>query len=70
MRNILTSEAARTKLHAMLRVAEALDIGLVAECVEEEAVLAHLKTLNVSHAQGFGVHQPEPLDSIAGEAPG
>jgi len=65
VRKLLTSDAARTKMNAMLRVAEALSIGLVAECVEEQDILARLKALNVSHAQGFGVYQPHPLDSIA-----
>lgn len=68
VRSILTSEAARTKLHAMTLVAEALNIGLIAECVEEQPILAELKALNVSHAQGFGVHQPHPLDT-AGTPP-
>ena len=45
-------------------MAEALGIGLVAECVEQPEVLAQLKALGVSHAQGFGVHQPQPLASF------
>lgn len=69
VRKLPTSEAARVKMNAMVRVAEALRIGLVAECVEEQDVVAQLKALNVSHAQGFGVFQPHPLDSIAGSLP-
>ncbi|TAK83103.1 MAG: EAL domain-containing protein [Betaproteobacteria bacterium] len=68
VRKLLTSEVARTKMNAMVRVAEALGIGLVAECVEEQDILLRLKALNVSHAQGFGVYQPHPLDSIAAPA--
>lgn len=68
VRKLLTSEAARTKMNAMVRVAEALGIGLVAECVEEQDILLRLKALNVSHAQGFGVYQPHPLDAIAAPA--
>ncbi len=65
VRKLLTSEVARLKMNGMIRVAEALGVGLVAECVEDEAVLARLKALNVSHAQGFGIYQPHPLVSIA-----
>lgn len=65
VRKILTSEVARTKMNAMVRVAEALGFGLVAECVEEQDVVVRLRALNVGHAQGFGVYQPHPLDSIA-----
>jgi EAL domain-containing protein (putative c-di-GMP-specific phosphodiesterase class I) len=52
-------------MNAMVRVAEALGVGLVAECVEEEEILAHLMALKVSHTQGFGVYQPHPLDAVA-----
>ena len=69
VRRLLTSDVARTKMNAMVRVAEALGVGLVAECVEEQDIVARLKALNVSHAQGFGVYQPHPLDSIAGSLP-
>ncbi len=65
VRNILRSEVVRMKLDALRHVAEVLSIGLVAECVEDEEVLAQLRAMNVGHAQGFGVHQPHPLDSIA-----
>lgn len=69
VRKLLTSEVARTKMNAMLRVAEALGVGLVAECVEEQDIVTRLKALKVSHAQGFGVYQPHPLDSIAASLP-
>ena len=69
VRKLLASEVARTKMNAMVRVAEALGIGLVAECVEDQDILVRLKALNVGYAQGFGVVQPHPLDSIAAPAP-
>jgi len=65
VRKLLTSDIARTKMNAILRVAEALRIGVVAENVEDDKTLAALRSLNVSHAQGFGLHVPQPLDSIA-----
>jgi EAL domain-containing protein (putative c-di-GMP-specific phosphodiesterase class I) len=65
VRKLAASELARTKLNAIVRVAEALRIGTVAECVEEKDILARLKTHGVSHAQGFGVHQPQPIASFA-----
>ena len=47
-----------------MRVAEALRIGVVAECVEDPEVLARLRELKVSHAQGFGIHKPQPIGSF------
>ena len=64
VRKLATSEMARTKMNAILRVAEALGIGVVAEDVEEQDILVRLKGLNVSHAQGFGIHQPQPIDDV------
>jgi EAL domain-containing protein (putative c-di-GMP-specific phosphodiesterase class I) len=65
VRKLAASELARTKLNAIVRVAGALSIGTVAECVEAQDVLAQLKTYGVSHAQGFGVHKPQPIASFA-----
>lgn len=64
-RKLLTSEVARTKMNAMLRVSEALKFSIVAECVEEQDVLARLKALGCGYAQGFGIYQPHPIASFA-----
>jgi EAL domain-containing protein (putative c-di-GMP-specific phosphodiesterase class I) len=65
VRKLLVSEVARTKMNAIVRVAETLRIGVVAECVEDQDVLVRLKALGVGYAQGFGIYQPHPLDSLA-----
>jgi EAL domain-containing protein (putative c-di-GMP-specific phosphodiesterase class I) len=61
IRKLISSEAAQAKLKAVVRVGEALGFGVVAECVEEQDVLARLKALDVGFAQGFGVLQPQPM---------
>lgn len=69
IRKLLTNEAAQTKLKAVVRVAEALGAGVVAECVEEQDVLVRLKALDVGYAQGFGVYQPQPIEQVAAGGP-
>ena len=64
-RKLLESDVARTKMNAILRVSEALKFGIVAECVEDQDVLLRLKALGCGYAQGFGVYQPLPIDSLA-----
>ena len=64
-RRLLTNDGAQAKLKAVVRVAEALGGGVVAECVEEKDVLARLKALGVGFAQGFGVCQPEQIERFA-----
>ena len=66
VRKVTTSEVARTKMNAILQVGKAINLGVIAECVEEQDVLARLKVLGVGYAQGFGIVQPQPIDKLAG----
>jgi EAL domain-containing protein (putative c-di-GMP-specific phosphodiesterase class I) len=63
-RKVVRSGSAAAKLKAIQRVGEMTGIGVVAECVEEEEVLAALKVLKVGYAQGFGVGKPEPIEKF------
>jgi EAL domain-containing protein (putative c-di-GMP-specific phosphodiesterase class I) len=65
-RKLLTSEVAKRKMGALLTISRALDFSLVAEFVESQDVLLRLKALGVAYAQGFGIHQPLPLNTFAG----
>ena len=65
VRKLLSSEVARTKMNAILRIGKSLNYGVVAEFVEEQDVLLRLKALDVPYAQGFGVYQPHPIDALA-----
>lgn len=65
VRQLLTSESARTKIRAIQRVGDALGFALVGECVEEKDVIAHLKALGVGFAQGFGIYKPRSISSFA-----
>ena len=65
VRKVLVNDAARAKMTVVVRVGEALGVGVVAECVEEQDVLLRLKAMRVGYAQGFGVYQPQPIERIA-----
>lgn len=67
-RKVLSSEGARNKVNAVLRVGEAMNFSVVAECVEDQDVLMRLKALGVGYAQGFGIYQPHPIDKLAAAA--
>jgi EAL domain-containing protein (putative c-di-GMP-specific phosphodiesterase class I) len=68
VRKLVTSEVARTKMNAMLKVGAAINCSVIAECVEEREVLERLKALGVGYAQGFGIVQPQPIDSLGKKA--
>jgi EAL domain-containing protein (putative c-di-GMP-specific phosphodiesterase class I) len=63
-RNILRSAVAATKLKAIVRVGSVTGVGVIAECVEDDAVRAGLAELGVGYVQGFGVAKPAPLDDL------
>lgn len=67
-RKVLSDAAARRLIDAVLRIARTLEIGVIASCIEEQDVLARLKAMGVGFAQGFGIHEPGPLEKIAGGA--
>lgn len=62
VRALLRSEVARQKLKAVVRVGETIGVAVIAECVEEQAILAALRDLRVGYAQGFGIARPAPID--------
>lgn len=61
VRNLLRGSVADQKMKAVVRVGEAIGIGVIAECVEEADILARLRALNVGYAQGFGIARPAPI---------
>src|SRR4051812_5871601 len=63
-RKVLLSDTARHKLSAMIRTGPTLGYSVVAECVEDQDVLTRLKAMGVAYAQGFGIYQPQPIDSL------
>lgn len=61
--------AAVARVQAIRRLAEASGVGLIAESVEEPEVLQQLESLGVTHAQGYGLSQPQPLEELLAREP-
>jgi len=66
VRNVLANGAGRKMVDSVMRIARTLEIGVIASCVEDQDVLLRLKALGVGYVQGFGIHEPGPLEKIAG----
>lgn len=60
-RNLLRSETAVRKMQTIVRVGDAIGVGVIAEFVEETEILARLRALGVRYAQGFGIARPAPV---------
>lgn len=56
-----------TVLNAIVRLAEDLDVDLIAEGVETKEQAAHLKMLGVKLHQGYFYAKPLPLSEVVGE---
>ncbi len=63
-RKLGITDIADGKLAAIVRVGKIVGYGVTAEFVEDQNILARLKGLGVDYAQGFGIHQPQPLGSL------
>jgi EAL domain-containing protein (putative c-di-GMP-specific phosphodiesterase class I) len=63
-RPLLSDESSVLRVQTIQRLAQALGVGLIAECVETRDVLLQLDSLGVGHAQGYGVSRPQPIDEL------
>lgn len=62
IRKISSSAVAQLKIKAIARVCVGAGIGLIAECVEEESIIRHLRHMSIGFAQGFGIALPQPIE--------
>ncbi|MEA3092066.1 MAG: hypothetical protein QOJ04_3408 [Caballeronia sp.] len=61
---LTTSPRSRAIVRAIVRMAESLDLTLVAEGVEDPATLAVLREMGAAQAQGYYFAQPMPLEEL------
>jgi EAL domain-containing protein (putative c-di-GMP-specific phosphodiesterase class I)/PAS domain-containing protein len=63
--NLRRSAVDLARVKAIHRVAQAIGISTVAECVENNKTLAQLRLIGVDFAQGFGISRPRDLREIS-----
>jgi diguanylate cyclase (GGDEF)-like protein len=61
---LTASSRSRAIVRAIVRMAESLDLTLVAEGVEDGATLAVLREMGAAQAQGYFFARPMPLDQL------
>ncbi len=64
VRNMVADVTDRAMVEAINRIGHVMGIQTVAEFVENPESLAILAELGVDFAQGYSIHQPEPLERI------
>jgi diguanylate cyclase (GGDEF)-like protein/PAS domain S-box-containing protein len=61
IRNMLTDSDDYVIVNAVAQIARDLRRQTVAEYVENDALLVRLREIGVDYAQGYAIHEPEPL---------
>jgi diguanylate cyclase (GGDEF)-like protein/PAS domain S-box-containing protein len=61
VRDLETEPLDRVIVNAIVQIGRDLKRKTIAEFVENEAVLRHIREIGVDYAQGYGIHRPEPL---------
>ena len=64
VRDVVSDERSQAMLSAIVRLAGAMGLKTVAECVESEEIRSITRSLGVEYAQGFTIGRPAPLDQV------
>ncbi|MEF7617151.1 EAL domain-containing protein [Aquincola sp. MAHUQ-54] len=68
VRDVLDDPLDRAAVRCFHEVAGVVGVKTIAEFVENDAVLAELRSIGIDFAQGYGVHRPEPLQGVVERA--
>ncbi|NNF50976.1 MAG: EAL domain-containing protein [Gammaproteobacteria bacterium] len=64
VRGLENDDVNRAMINAMVDLARTLEISVIAEHVESEAVLGLIRKMGVDYVQGYGIERPRPLATI------
>jgi EAL domain-containing protein (putative c-di-GMP-specific phosphodiesterase class I) len=67
VRDLVTNQASRHVVQAVVALARAFDLETIAEGVEERQTLKLLRELGVDFAQGYCIASPQPFDTKPGD---
>ncbi len=64
IRDLMADAESGAIVQAIVQMARSLNLKTVAEGIEDDAVLAHLKTLACDQGQGYGIARPMPAQAL------
>ncbi|MFO1405938.1 MAG: EAL domain-containing protein [Steroidobacteraceae bacterium] len=64
VRDVAGDDRSQAMLSAIVRLAQAIGLETVAECVESNEILLITRNLGVGFGQGFSIGRPVPLDRV------
>ena len=70
IQNLIDDPLDQAAVACFVEVARVVGVRTVAEFVDGAAVLEHVRGLGIDFAQGYHLHQPEPIDALFGRVLG
>ena len=64
IRDLVTDAESGAIVQAIVQMARSLNLKTVAEGIEDDGVLAHLRTLDCDQGQGYGIARPMPAQAL------
>jgi diguanylate cyclase (GGDEF)-like protein len=64
VRDVVGDDRSQAMLSAIVRLAQAMGLQTVAECVESDPIRELTRQLGVDFGQGFSIGRPKPLDQV------
>jgi diguanylate cyclase (GGDEF)-like protein len=64
VRDVVSDERSQAMLSAIVRLAGAMGLKTVAECVESDEIRSITRSLGVEYGQGFAIGRPAPMDQV------
>ncbi|WP_305082593.1 EAL domain-containing protein [Novosphingobium sp. FKTRR1] len=64
VQDLISDPLNEAAMRCFVDMARIMGVKVVAECVETEAIAAHLTQMGVNYGQGYLFHRPEPFDNI------
>lgn len=65
IKNIVNNQKDQALVRSINELAHFMGLETIAEFVENEEILAMLRDIGVDYAQGYGIHKPAPLATLA-----
>ncbi|OHC71503.1 MAG: hypothetical protein A3H93_20390 [Rhodocyclales bacterium RIFCSPLOWO2_02_FULL_63_24] len=64
VKDIATDSFDHAIVEAIHRIAQTANLKTIAEFVENDEVLAHVRAIGIDYAQGYGIAEPAPLEDL------
>jgi len=66
IKDLVSDQLDMATVRCFVEVAKVVSVKTVAEYVDQPEILERIRAIGIDYAQGFLIHQPEPIDQVLG----